>query len=56
MTEHWHRLPGEAAEFPLERFKTHLDMMLGKVLQVTLFEQGVGVDDLQGSLPTSATL
>jgi len=41
VTKHWHRLPKEAAESPsLEKFKSCLDMVLGKRLYVTLSEQG----------------
>ena len=33
VTEHWHRLPGEAVESPsLEIFKTHLDAILCDLL------------------------
>jgi len=41
VTEHWHRLPGEAvASPPLEIFTSHLDMVLGNQFQVALLEQG----------------
>ena len=40
----------------LEILQSHLDMVLGNWLSVALLEQGVGPDDLQRSLPTSATL
>ncbi|GAB0180915.1 hypothetical protein GRJ2_000556800 [Grus japonensis] len=37
VTEHWNRLPREVVESPsLERFKTHLDVMLCNLLWVIL--------------------
>ncbi|KAK4810930.1 hypothetical protein QYF61_013338 [Mycteria americana] len=40
VTKHWNRLPREVVEFPsLEIFKSHLEMVLGNQLQVTLLEQ-----------------
>ena len=57
VTEHRNWLPREAVESPsLEIFKTHLDAILHNVLWVTLLCRGVGLDDLQRSLPTSAIL
>jgi len=33
VAEHWHRLPGEVVQSPfLETFRSHLDMILGKLL------------------------
>ena len=53
----WNRLPREFVESPsLEIHKKHLNMILGNWLQVALFEQGVGLDDLQRSLPISTIL
>ena len=40
----------------LEVLKTHLDAILCNVLGVILLGRGVGLDDLQRSLPTSAIL
>jgi len=40
----------------VEMLRTWLDMVLGSLLWLTLLEQGVGPDDLQGCLPTSAAL
>jgi len=28
LTEHWHRLPGEVVQSPMELFKNHLDAYL----------------------------
>jgi len=40
VTEHWHRLPTEVTASPsLEIFKSHLNMVLGKQLEVALLEQ-----------------
>lgn len=37
VTEHWTRVPKEAVESPLERSKTHLDIViLSNLFQVTL--------------------
>ena len=48
-----YRLPREVVESPsLEIFKTRLDKVLYSLLQVTLIQQGVGLDDPQRSLPT----
>ncbi|PKU44629.1 hypothetical protein llap_5065 [Limosa lapponica baueri] len=53
VAEPWNRLPREVVESPsLETFKPRLDMFLCNLLQVTLLWQGVGLDDLQRSLPT----
>jgi len=42
VTEHWHRLPREVMESPpLEILRSHLDMVLGHQLKVTLIKQGV---------------
>jgi len=39
VTESWHRLPREVVESPsLEIFKSHLDMILYKQLEVVLLE------------------
>jgi len=57
VTEPWPRLPRGAVESPsLEIFKTRLDTVLCSLLWVTLLQQGVGLDDLQRSLPTPTTL
>lgn len=40
----------------LEIFKMCLDTVLGNLLWVSQFDQGVGVDDLYGSLPTLTIL
>lgn len=40
----------------LEIFKSHLDAMLGNLLWVSQFEQGVGPDDLQQSLSAVTVL
>jgi len=57
VTKHRQRLPRDPVESPsLEIFKSHLDMVLGSLLWVTLLEQGAGQDDLQRCLPTSAIL
>ncbi|KAK4806261.1 hypothetical protein QYF61_013405 [Mycteria americana] len=40
VTQHWHRLPREVVESPsLEIFKSHLDVVLGNWLWMTLLEQ-----------------
>lgn len=36
--------------------RTQLDMVLGSLLWLTLLEQGAGLDDLQGCIPSSTTL
>ena len=51
VTEHWNRLRGEAAESPLETFKTCVDAFLG-----TCFRRVVGQHDLQKSLPSPTVL
>ena len=57
VTEPWNRLPREVVESPsLETFKTHLGVVLCNLVQVNLLWQGVGLDDLQRSLPTSVIL
>jgi len=56
VTEHWNRLPRGAVESPLEIFKTRLDAVLCSLLWVTLFQQGVGLDDPQRSLPNPTIL
>lgn len=41
VAKHWHGLPSEAVESPsLEVFKSHLAMVLGNQLYVTLLERG----------------
>lgn len=48
------RLPWEAVKSPsLEMLKTQLDMALGSLLKVALFEQGGWQDDFRRSIPTS---
>lgn len=55
VTAHWHRLPREAAKSPsVELSKSHLDMVLDNLLQVTLLEEVAGPGGLQRALPTSA--
>ncbi|GAB0180976.1 hypothetical protein GRJ2_000562900 [Grus japonensis] len=57
VTEPWDRLPREVVESPsLERFQTRLDAILCNLLWVILLWQGVGLDDLQRSLPNPASL
>lgn len=58
MAEHWRKLPRVVVETPsLNIFKSHLDIVLGKCLQVALLELGViGHDDLQRSFPTLTLL
>jgi len=57
VTEYWNRLPREAVASPsLEILKTHLDAILRNALKVILLGRGVGPDELQRSLPTSAIL
>jgi len=48
VTEYWNRLPREVVESPSPQiFKTRLDKGFGR---------GVGLDDLQRSLPTPTIL
>lgn len=55
--EHCHRLPREVKECPSpETCKTHLDMILCLLFQVTLSLQGSGQDDLQRPFPTRTIL
>ena len=49
-------MPGKVVESLLEMFKSHLVSIPGEVLEGTLLEQGVGLDDLQKCIPTSAIL
>ena len=50
VSKHWHNTPREAVEsLSSEIFKSHLDAVLGNLLWV-------GLNSLQGSLPTSAIL
>ena len=57
VSEHWDRLLRGVVESPsLDIFKTLLDSILRNVLQVILLRRGVGLGDLQRSLPTSAIL
>ena len=57
VTEPWHRLPRGAVESPsLEIFQTCLDAVLCSLLWVTLLGQGVGLGDLQRSLPNPTIL
>ncbi|PKU43397.1 hypothetical protein llap_6303 [Limosa lapponica baueri] len=57
VTEPWNRLPREGVESPsLEVFKSRLDVLLSSLLWVDLLWQGVGLDDLQKSLPTPVIL
>lgn len=52
--KHWCRLPRQTVEPPfLVIFKTQLDNVLINLILLTCFEQGVGLDDPQQSLPTS---
>ena len=54
MTQHWNRLPRGIVESPsLEVFRTQLGEVLCSLLWVS---RGVGLDDLQRSLPTPAML
>ena len=54
--EHWNRLPRGAVESPsLEIFKTRLDSFLCDLRKEPAL-QGVGLDDLQISLPTPTIL
>lgn len=41
---------------PMEIFKIQLDTVLSNLFQLTLFEQGVGPEDLQKTRPTSTIL
>ncbi|PKU39704.1 hypothetical protein llap_9991 [Limosa lapponica baueri] len=53
VAEPWKRLPREVVEsLSLETFKTRLEVFLCNLLWMTLLWQGVGLDDLQRSLPT----
>lgn len=57
MTELWYVLLREPVESPaLEIFKLHLDTILCNMFWVTLLGRGLGPDDLQRSLATSAVL
>lgn len=57
VSKHWHKLLREVVEFLcLERFKSHLNMVLGKQVYVALLEQGCPTRLPRGSLPTSAIL
>ena len=52
VTEHWHRLSREVVESPsLERGKSHLDVVLGGQLRVTLLEEEARQDALPRLLP-----
>lgn len=54
MTEFWSRLPRESPF--LQGFRILLDAILGSLLQVTLLQQGVGLEACQSSPPTSTML
>lgn len=59
MTEHWHWLPKDIVECPSLKIlrRRSLDMVLGSnSLWLALSDQGIGADDLQRTLPTSAVL
>ncbi|KAK4816234.1 hypothetical protein QYF61_013642 [Mycteria americana] len=58
VTKRWQRLPRVLVGSPfLEIFKSHLDMVLGNRLCMSLLEQGgAGPDDLQRTIPTSTIL
>ncbi|RMC16107.1 hypothetical protein DUI87_08316 [Hirundo rustica rustica] len=52
MAEHWNRLPVEVVKSSsLEALKIHVDVFLCHLLKVTLPWQGVGLEDLQRSIP-----
>lgn len=57
VTKHWNRLPRVVVEsLSLEIVKTRLDAILCNAHCMTLLGWGVGPDDLQRYLPTSAIL
>jgi len=57
VVKQWNRLPRQVVESPpMGIFKLRLDTTLSNLLQVTLLEQGLELDDLQVSLLTSAIL
>lgn len=53
VTGHWYRLPKEGVEFALKLFRAIWDMTLSRW---AWFIRGIGLDDLQSSLPTLAIL
>jgi len=58
MVKHWNKLPRKVVESPsLEMLKTQLDAVLWQpVLADPALSSGVGLDDVQRCLPTSAVL
>jgi len=57
VTEHWNRLPREVVESPsLEIYKTHPNAFMHNLLKGSCLSRGVGLDDLQRSLPTPMIL
>lgn len=57
VTKHWTRLPAELVECPsLEILKICLDRIMCSLLYMNLLQHGIGLDDLQMSLPTPTIL
>ena len=60
VVKHWHRLPREVVNAPsLETFKVQLKGVLSNLIQLNitlLIAGGIGLDDLEMSLPTQTLL